>query len=487
METGRKGVHLVKKLETSLPLFFTIAFVLAWTLWKISIASSKVLPTWDGMVYWIIGQNFLQGRYPVYEFFRPPLLPLFLGFTQLLGLSIGTAFLWHPIVTGLSGLVLYLVLRSFVRDWLAAAGAAIFLTTSVVQLWSTTILTHGFATLFLLSGIYFLLQGSFKTGVLGASFLTLALFTRYPLGLVIIPVAIWFALRHRKVIDIDAILLGGILPLIPVLLPYPQGLPETVSEIYRAEILGQKSAFVGGSALPTIPPPTVYASWILNNLQFLTIFLVIGILAAIKYRKGLVFALWFVPYLVGFSLFANRQDRFLFELAPAMAALVVLGGETLLQRFKSVKLLPLLILVLVAFYAVDQTLVALPQEQSIWEFPFPGFSNQPASFVTTFQLVGREIQLHSQPLDIVMADDKVPWLAYYSSRFVYLARLGQVTEGTVLQDYLRSFNPYPTLLVAVPLFGDNISLIQSQAYLQPIETINTPAWGQVYLFQVTLS
>ena len=78
-----------------------------------------------------------------------------------------------------------------------------------------------------------------------------------------------------------------------------------------------------------------------------------------------------------------------------------------------------------------------------------------------------------------MADDKVPWLSYYSSRFVYLARLGQLTEGTVLQDYLRSFNPYPTLLVAVPLFGDNITLIQSQTYLQPIETVNTPAWGQV--------
>ena len=287
-------------------------------------------------------------------------------------------------------------------------------------------------------------------------------------------------------IDIDAILLGGILPLVPVLLPYPQGLAETIREIYRAEILGRKSVFVGGTALPAIPPPTVYLSWILNNLQFLTIFLGIGILAAVKYRRGLVFALWFVPYIIGFSLFANRQDRFLFEAAPAIAALVVLGGETLLHRFKSVKLLPLLILVLVAFYAVDQTLVALPQEQSSWEFPFPGFSNEPSSFVTTFQLVGREIQLHSQPLDIVMADDKVPWLSYYSSRFVYLARLGQVTDGTVLQNYLRSFHPYPILLVAVPLFGDDISLIQSQAYLRLIETISTPAWGQVYLFQVTL-
>ncbi len=478
---------MVKNLEKRLPLVFTVAFVLAWTLWKLSIASSIILPSWDGMVYWINGQNFLQSRFPVYEFFRPPLLPLFLGFTQLLGLSIGTAFLWHPIVTALSGLVLYLVLRSFVRDWLASAGTVMYLMTSVVQLWSVTILTHGFANLFLLSGVYLLIQGTFKKGVLGASFLTLVLFTRYPLGLVVVPLALWFALRHRKVIEIDAILLGGILPLIPVLLPYPQGLGETVGQIYRAEVLGQKSAFVGGSALLSIPPPTLYVSWILNNLQFFTIFLGIGILAAIKYRKELVFALWFVPYIVGFSLFANRQDRFLFELAPAIAALVVLGGETLLQRFKRVKLLPLLILVLVAFYAVDQTLVALPREQLTWEIPFPGFSKEPASFVTTLQLVGKEIQLHSQPLDIVMAEDKVPWLSYYSSRFVYLARLGQVTDGAVLQNYLRSFNPYPTLLVAVPFFGENISLIRSQPYLQLIETISTPAWRQVYLFQVTLS
>jgi len=486
VETSGEGIYLVK-LEKRLPLIFTVAFVLGWTLWKLFLASSILLPSWDGVVYWINGQDFLQGRYPLYEFFRPPLLPLFLGFTQFLGFSMGTAFLWQPIVAGLSGFVLYLVLRSFVRDWLASAGTIIYLTTSVVQLWSLTILTHGFANLFLLSAIYLLIQGSFKKSVLGASFLTLALFTRYPLGLVIIPLAVWFALRHKKLMEIDAIVLGGMLPLVPVLLPYPQGLAQTVSQIYGAEILGQKSAFVGGSALPVIPPPTVYVGWILNNLQFLTIFLAIGILAAIKYRKGLVFALWFVPYLVGFSLFANRQDRFLFELAPAIAALVVLGGETLLQRFKRVRLLPLFILLLVAFYAFDQTLVALPQEQSTWEIPFPGFSKEPASFVTTFQLVGREIQLHSQPLDIVMAEDKVPWLSYYSSRFVYLARLGQVTDGTVLQNYLRSFHPYPVLLVAVPFFGENIALIRSQPYLQLIETISTPAWGQVYLFRVNLS
>src|SRR5207245_9039978 len=124
-----------------LPLIFTMVFVSDWTFWKLGVAAAHPLPSWDGMVYWINGEDFLQGRYPVYEFFRPPLLPFFLALTQMVGLSLQTSYLWLPIATGLSGIVLFLLLRNFVREWLASAGAVIYLTMSVVQYCSTTILT----------------------------------------------------------------------------------------------------------------------------------------------------------------------------------------------------------------------------------------------------------------------------------------------------------------------------------------------------------
>jgi 4-amino-4-deoxy-L-arabinose transferase-like glycosyltransferase len=466
----------------ALPLIFTMAFVSTWTFWKLAVAAAHPLPSWDGMVYWINGENFLQGRYPVYEFFRPPLLPFFLALTQMVGLSLQTAYLWHPLATGLSGIVLFLLLRNFVREWLASAGIVIYLTTSVVQYWSTTILTHGFTMLFLITGLYFLIQPSFRSGIVGAAFLSLAVFTRYPVGLIVLPIGLWFALKRRRIIDIDKIVIGSFAPLVPILLAYPQGLFVTFSQIYQAEVLGNKSVFVGGSALPQSVPPTIYIDWILGNLQFLAIFLGIGLVVAARSTSARTLVFWFVPYLVIFSLIANRQDRFIFELAPAFAALVVIGFENVLRRFKNVRLLPLFILLLVGIYAVNQTLVGLPQQQAEWGSGVP--SQGP--LVTTLQLVGREIQSHSQPLDVVLAEDKVPWLSYYSSRFVYLARLEQVASGTVLENYMMSFNPHPTLVVAVPSFGSNVTFVKAQPYLSLIEVIDTPAWGQVYLFQVTL-
>ncbi len=138
---------------------------------------------------------------------------------------------------------------------------------------------------------------------------------------------------------------------------------------------------------------------------------------------------------------------------------------------------------LVGIYAVNQTLAGLPQQQAEWG---SGVVPSQGPLVTTLQLVGREIQLHSQPSDVVLAEDKVPWLSYYSSRFVYLARLEQVASGTVLENYVASFNPHPSLLVAVPSFGSNVTFVKAQPYLALIEVIDTPAWGQVYLFQVAL-
>src|SRR5260370_41705352 len=107
-------------------------------------------------------------------------------------------------------------------------------------------------------------------------------------------------------------------------------------------------------------------------------------------------------------------------------------------------------MLLVGLYAFNQTTVGLPQQQAEW-----GAGRIPSQgpLVTTLKIVGAEIRLHSQPLDVVLAEDKVPWLSYYSSRFVYLARLEQISSAAVLENYMASFNPHPTLVVAVPQFG----------------------------------
>ena len=479
METRGERFCLVSRLETVFPRTFAISFATVWTAWKLLVALASPLISWDGMVYWLNGQSYLQGRYPVYEFFRPPVLPLFLGLTQALGLGLWTSVIWHPIVTGASGIMLFLVLRLYAREWLAATGTFVFLTTSIVQFWSVTILTHGFATLFLLTGAYFITKSTFKNEVIGATFLSVAFFTRYPLGLVILPFAAWVAIRRRRLVDVDALVIGGLLPVAPFVLSQPSFLLDTVNEIFAAEVLGQKSVFVASNSV-LATSPSFYLAWLGQHLGPLFIVLTIGLLAAIRTKNGLVFALWFFPYVVGFSLLSNRQDRFVFELAPALAALVVLGAEHLLRNMSHPKIVGMTLLLVVGYFAVNETLTVASQAPI-------GFQLNDTQLSSTFQIVGREIQTHTNASDIVVAENDVPWLSYYSSRYVYLSRTSQVTDGLAVENYLRSLHPFPTLLVAMPFYGSNIALLKSQTYLGLVEIVNTPAWGQVYIFRVSVS
>jgi hypothetical protein len=466
----------------SLPLIFTIAFVTAWTIYELATALMHPLITWDGMVYWLNGQSYLQGRWPVYEFFRPPTLPLFLAFTQYLGLTIQTTVVWHPIVTGLSGFILFLILRGFVREWLASVGTMLYLATSVVELWSTSILTHGLGNLFLLSGIFFLTRTNptFKKEILGAVFLTIAIYTRYPLAVVVIPFGVWYAVTRKRIVDLDALLVGGILPLVPAILSNPLSILDTAREIFGIEFLGQKSVFVA-SPSPLVTSPAFYLEWLIGNLQLLTVFLGIGIVAVLRARKSptFVFAIWFIPYLVTFSFLSNRQDRFVFEIAPAIAALVVIGAEYSLRQFSRQRILAIFIVALAGFYAVNQTLAASSTVPV-------GFQLNDTALASTYQTVGNIISTHTQPNDIVVAENDAPWLSYYSSRYVYLSRTAQATNGQDLKNYLLSFNPNPNLLVATPFLGSNMTLLNSQTYLHLILTVNTPSWGQVYFYQATL-
>ena len=469
---------MVSRLEAILPRTFSIGFAVAWTIWKLLAALTSPLVSWDGMVYWLNGQSYLQGRSPVYEFFRPPVLPLFLGLTQALGFGLWTSVIWHPIVTGASGLMLFLVLRSFVREWLASVSTVIFLMTSVVQYWSVTILTHGFATLLLLAGTYFIIRPTFKNELVGAALLSVAFFTRYPLGLVILPFSAWIIWRRRRITDLDAVLVGGVLPVSPFLLSQPSLILDTVHEIFGAEILGQKSVFVASSSI-VATSPAFYLSWLIGNFQLLTILLAIGLFAAIKIRNSLVFALWFMPYFVGFSILFNRQDRFVFELAPAIAALVVIGAEYTMRRTSRTKMVSLGLLLLVGLFVVNQTVTTVSQ-------PAIGYQLNDTQLSTSYQIIGQAIEAHTNSTDVVLAENNVPWLSYYSSRYVYLSRTAQVTSGLALQSYVQQFHPTPNLLVAMPFYGSNMALLNSLPYLSLVEVVGTPALGDAYLFRVSL-
>jgi hypothetical protein len=133
------------------------------------------------------------------------------------------------------------------------------------------------------------------------------------------------------------------------------------------------------------------------------------------------------------------------------------------------------------FYAVNQTLVASSSGVPVGSFQF-----NDTALASTYQTVGNIIKTHTQPNDIVVAEYDVPWLSYYSSRYVYLSRTAQVTNGQDLKNYLLSFSPNPNLLVATPFLGSNMTLLNSQNYLHLILTVNTPSWGQVYFYQATL-
>ena len=442
-------------------------------------ASKTPVPGWDGMVYWINGQAYLQGK-PLYEYSRPPVLSLFLAIPQALGLALGSAFILQPILTGFSGVMLFLLLRRHVRDWLAAAGSVVFLSTSIVMFWSGTLLTHGFATAFLLTGLYFLDRYSFKRLILGASCLSLAVFTSFPLVLVVLPLLVLNAVRYRRLIDIDAVTVGGILPLVPFLLSFPTGIFDITKQINSA-VLDQNSLIRTGFSRPV--SPLLYLNWIIDNLLLLTPLLMIGVYAVFRKKQAWMFGLWFIAYLAGFTLFSNREQRLVFELAPAVAALIMIGGEQILVKIRNVhrrQLATALLVLLVAAYAVNQEVYVLPQVQATSGIGVP------AGEIASLQIIGREIQNHTGAGDIVVAEHEVPWLSYYSSRYVYLAQLANMHDPIVLRNYLATFHPHPVLLVVAPALGDDIGFLGSVDYTTMIGSFNAPAWGQVYLYKVTI-
>src|ERR671922_2405434 len=98
------------------------AFIAIWVGWEILVASKNPIPGWDGMVYWINGHAYLQSA-PLYQYSQPPAFSLFLTVLQGFGLTINYAFIIQPVLTGLSGLLLYLLLRSYTRNWFAVLGS----------------------------------------------------------------------------------------------------------------------------------------------------------------------------------------------------------------------------------------------------------------------------------------------------------------------------------------------------------------------------
>ncbi len=461
------------------PGIFAGVFIVGWVVWELFNASKYPVPGWDGMVFWINGQAYLHGM-PLYEYSRPPVLSLFLAIPESLGMPLSSAFVLQPILAGFSAGILFMLLRAHVRGWLAATGSIIFLSTSIVEFWSSTLLTHGFATSFLLAGLYCLDRHSFKRLILGASCLSLAVFTNFLLILVVLPMLVLYASRYGRLIDIDAVLVGGVLPAVPYLLSFPTGVFEIARQISSA-VLAQNSLVRAG--LSRSVSPFLYLDWLVSNLLFLVPVLMVGLYAVFRGRRGWMFGLWFVAYLVGFTLFSNREERLVFELAPALAALVVLGGEYVLRNVRGVhgrQLMTGLLLVLVAAYAVDQAVFVLPQVQASSGI---GVSR---SELESLQIIGGEIQNHTGSVDIVVAEHEVPWLSYYSSRYVYLGQLGNIHDSAVLRSYLSAYHPHPALLVVAPALGDDIGFLGSVDYTTLVGSFNAPAWGQVYLYHVAI-
>lgn len=470
---------MVRRLEVFSASIFVGLFVLIWTVWELLAASKYSVPGWDGMVYWMNGQAYLQGR-SLYEYSRPPVLPLLLAIPQSLGMPLSSAFILQPILTGFSGIMLYLLLRRHVRDWLAATGSVLFLSTSIVEFWSGTLLTHGFATGFLLTGLYCLDRYSFKRLILGASCLSLAVFTSFPLVIVVLPLLLMHAVRYRRLIDIDAVTVGGMLPLVPFILSFPTGVFDITSQVWGG-VMDQNGLVRTG--ITASISPLFYLNWILNNLLFFLPFLIIGVYMVFRRRQAWMFGLWFVAYLAGFTLFSGREQRLLFELIPALAALIMIGGEQLLVNIRSVhrrQLITAVVVLLVAGHAINQAVFVLPQVEA------SSGIGVPVSQLASLQIIAREIQNHTGPSDIIVAEHDVPWLSYYSSRYVYLAQLMNMHDPIVVKDYLSTFHPHPALLVVAPARGDDIGFLGSLEYTTMIGSFNAPAWGQVYLYRVAI-
>lgn len=486
----------LSRLTGDLPALACLASYSAYHAWAIS---QIPVPVWDGAAYLILARNLLNGQ-PLYEFFRPLVLPGLIALTWFFtGVNFEAPKIFPLSFTVGSAWILYSLVKSRKGRSLALLTTLLFLLASPIMLWTDHLLPHSMTTFFVLLSVWFLNRGTLRGWLLGGVSSSLAVLARYPTAIVVLGIFLVYLLEHRKLLLANFLALGTILPIVPVYFYSPQLLLDIIERNFAVW-----SRISSGEVTFSAPSPSLpihfYVITIPEIFSTLVPFLILSLISRSTYRDRFtrVFAVWFIVAFGIFSLVSNKQRRFMFEWVPAIALLSVdgihkawrpvrnqipLGAKWGSLRTSLRALLACSLLTLLG----ASVLFAVNNQFSVYR---RDYLNVNAGNQINADLVKVAVCVKNMttPEDVIISDFQAPIVALYSERLVYSVQPLPMDKLRLL--LVTGYGPElktPALVVFLPkMSGYDPNVLLQQDFLQlKASFLVSKSLGTVYIFAFT--
>jgi 4-amino-4-deoxy-L-arabinose transferase-like glycosyltransferase len=482
-----------KAVAANLPIVACLATYAAYHAWA---ANQIPVPVWDGAVYMILARDLLTGQ-PLYEFFRPLVLPGIIAITWLFtGVNYEIPKFIPLLFTVGSAWILYSLVKPRKGNAFALLTTVCFLFAAPIMLWTDHLLPESLSLFFVLLSVWFLSKGTLRGWLLGGLSSSVAILARYPTAVIVFGIFFVFLYQYRKLLLADFLALGVVLPIAPIYLYSPPLLLDVVERNFGvwSQIASSEIAFAAPS--PHLPIQ-YYAVAMPQIFTFLVPFLILSLISLSTYKDSLtkIFAVWFIVAFVSFSLVPNKETRFMFEWVPAIAILSVDGLQKAWNpiskqiaeaaHWKSPRnsakvLLGCILVVLIAasvFFAINSQVSMYRRD----------YSNLYAGQVTDAGMikVAQYVKNATSDSDVIISDFQAPILALYADRPVYSVQVVSMDKLSVLLEIgFGSDFQRPTLVVFfTKQSGYDSSVLQQQDFLQlKASFLVSPTLGTVYIF-----
>jgi hypothetical protein len=291
-----------------------------------STVSRTAIP-WDAAIYGAMGKFIASGGHiGLWEFYRPPLLPLLLSIGPLFGLSV---IIWGQVLTiGACGIALFLLYKIGERigPYIGGIAAVLLTTAAFVTDFAVVPTTEIFGITLLLATLYFWQRNQF---LLLGLFAALACLVRFPYGL-LIPLygacMLYFCDTHLLKKQLFAYALGVLIPLTPFFITNAFFYGSVLAPITQGREVANALSYL-------YLKPWYFYILILIAAQPFILFSFLGIQTILKRDRVI---LWFITlvFFIYFTLEPHKEDRYII---PALIPLLLFTGagiETVWRKKK---------------------------------------------------------------------------------------------------------------------------------------------------------
>jgi cellulose synthase/poly-beta-1,6-N-acetylglucosamine synthase-like glycosyltransferase len=291
--------------------------------------SQMAFPFWDGAIYLKNAHNWLRNE-PLEAAYRPQLISwITAGIWSITGEDWTIAKYIQPAFTIAAGVFLYQTLKKYKGDFFAFGVTALTMLNPYVFFWSTQILTEGVSLFFLVLSIYFLKSEKQYSWILAGIAMALTFGSRYPVFIMALAFFVTELITRRDAKKLIANTMVGLVPIILLI----------IIIIYIKS--GGFSVAIETDTQVSLLLSPFYVMNFIRIFGFISILLPVALLLRRTYidKYNYTFIAWFI---VGFSFWSaiseNHQERFMFQLTPAVYFLSLLAIENIWKRSRLLSL-----------------------------------------------------------------------------------------------------------------------------------------------------